>query len=180
MKGTEKKKEIRYKALALFKEKGFDAVTVIDIAKAANISKNTFYYYFDSKDDIILEQFDSSKMNIEELRQEVDVYSTYQEKVVFLFSSLASYYEEMGVEVVKRALYLNVIQKMINTRTGTARHPFYYYLEELCKETGQKEMASTLQTLFTGCVYIWATASTYRSLRNMVVPKVEMVIQGQK
>ena len=119
-------------------------------------------------------------MNIEELRQEVDVYSTYQEKVVFLFSSLASYYEEMGVEVVKRALYLNVIQKMINTRTGTARHPFYYYLEELCKETGQKEMASTLQTLFTGCVYIWATASTYRSLRNMVVPKVEMVIQGQK
>ena len=34
MKGAEKKKEIRYKALALFKEKGFDAVTVIDIAKA--------------------------------------------------------------------------------------------------------------------------------------------------
>ena len=46
----DKKTEILNKALELFKEKGYDNVTVNEIASASNISKNTFYYYYESKE----------------------------------------------------------------------------------------------------------------------------------
>jgi AcrR family transcriptional regulator len=40
--------------LALFAAKGYEATTLDDIAAAAGISRRTFFYYFKSKDDILV------------------------------------------------------------------------------------------------------------------------------
>jgi AcrR family transcriptional regulator len=45
-------------ALRLFSERGYEATTVDDIAKAAGIGRRTFFRYFDSKDDVVLWRFD--------------------------------------------------------------------------------------------------------------------------
>lgn len=46
--------EIGRVAIELFAERGFDAVTVDDIAEAAGTSQRTFFRYFATKDDIVL------------------------------------------------------------------------------------------------------------------------------
>ncbi|GAA1876194.1 TetR/AcrR family transcriptional regulator [Asanoa iriomotensis] len=44
-------------AIALFLERGFDGVSVADVAAAAEISKPTLFRYFPSKEDLVLHRF---------------------------------------------------------------------------------------------------------------------------
>lgn len=53
-KKRETKKRLTEKGIALFLEKGFDHTTLDEIAAAAGISRRTFFYYFTSKDEVLL------------------------------------------------------------------------------------------------------------------------------
>src|SRR5215467_5663848 len=46
---------IREHALRLFREQGYDATTVDQIAEAADISPSTFFRYFPTKEDVVLQ-----------------------------------------------------------------------------------------------------------------------------
>ena len=45
---------IAHAAMALFAEHGFDAVTVADVARAADVSEKTVFNYFPAKEDLVL------------------------------------------------------------------------------------------------------------------------------
>ena len=54
LKKRETKKRITEKGIALFLRQGIDQTTLDEIAAAAGISRRTFFYYFKSKDEILL------------------------------------------------------------------------------------------------------------------------------
>lgn len=58
--------------ICLFIEKGYEATTLDEIANAAGISRRTFFYYFKSKDEILLSlQSGVGAMLVDALRQEL-------------------------------------------------------------------------------------------------------------
>lgn len=77
----EKTKEIIFqKALSLIQENGYDNVTLAHICKAAGIAKNTFYYYFDSKDEILIEFYRrSSTLSVERMAYIMSIENHYEQ-----------------------------------------------------------------------------------------------------
>jgi AcrR family transcriptional regulator len=45
-------------AAALFGEHGYDAVSIVDVARAADVSDQTVYNYFPAKQDLVLDRAD--------------------------------------------------------------------------------------------------------------------------
>ena len=88
-----KKNEIREIALNLFRNHTYDSVSVNRIAKEAGISKNTFYYYFSSKEELIMEVFKPELL--------------FDDAVMIKLSSLTK------VEDQIRAIYQSAIQYFV-------------------------------------------------------------------
>jgi AcrR family transcriptional regulator len=57
LQARETRKRILETALSLFREKGFDQVSIDEITSSAGVSKGSFYTYFQTKSDIIIEEF---------------------------------------------------------------------------------------------------------------------------
>jgi len=57
LQARETRKRILESALSLFREKGFDQVSIDEITSSAGVSKGSFYTYFQTKSDIIIEEF---------------------------------------------------------------------------------------------------------------------------
>jgi AcrR family transcriptional regulator len=53
--------QIARTALALFTEHGYDAVTVADVARAADVSEKTVFNHFATKEDLVLEHGDARR-----------------------------------------------------------------------------------------------------------------------
>ena len=67
MQPSSTKEKIQEQAIKLFKEYNYDQVTVMQICKAAGITKRTFYYHFSSKDEIVDELIGQQEIVIKSL-----------------------------------------------------------------------------------------------------------------
>ena len=94
-------------ALTLFSERGFDSVTIDDIAAAADVSRRTFFRYFASKEDVILS--DHPK-RLDELAAALDRRPADEPALTALrhaIMSMAGTYEEEREHMVRRFSLMN-------------------------------------------------------------------------
>jgi AcrR family transcriptional regulator len=89
-------------ALELFCERGFDAVTIDDIAAAADVSRRTFFRYFAAKEDVILSDH---PRRLDELQAALDRRPADEAPLAALRHAimwLADTYEEQREHMVRR------------------------------------------------------------------------------
>jgi AcrR family transcriptional regulator len=70
-KGEQTRRHILQCALELFREKGFDATTMQDVATRADVAKGATYYYFSSKEAIIQAYYEAVQAEQERICAEV-------------------------------------------------------------------------------------------------------------
>lgn len=161
---TDMKATIMETAGALFKQKGYDAVTVNDICHACKISKTTFYYHLKSKQDILLQFYDLIIENLTPILLKMLHSTTSWEQIRLLFEHLITSICALGPDLNSQLLIVNLQRK------GKALQ-MRENLEEIAidiiargQENGQFRNRNTAASLyqsaaymFTGYEYMWCS-----------------------
>ncbi|WP_010676989.1 TetR/AcrR family transcriptional regulator [Bacillus timonensis] len=104
----EKKKMLIDAALHLFEKKGYMQTSVQDIVEYANVTKGSFYYYFESKEDVLYlihDEFIEYELNkVTEIMELPGL--TYTEKlekmILATWKSIALYKEQVAIYLHER------------------------------------------------------------------------------
>lgn len=164
--------KIRERAIQLFKEKGYDNVTINDICDDCGLSKNTFYYYFKSKEQILKmvmvlpEQFSPEEMN-----QILFLDSPYEQYCEFLKKRLR-HFETCGKDIVKKILVAQMTNSFALDEEceATKEKPFVImqvgFIQKAQEKGEIKNMSNPLDLvhaafcLLVGITQVWATHQT--------------------
>ncbi|ANU09027.1 TetR family transcriptional regulator [Planococcus antarcticus DSM 14505] len=141
------KEDIKQQSILLFEKKGFSETSIQDIVEALNVTKGTFYYYFTSKEqllmDIHLGYIDDLLERQEIIRQsQLNNREKLEQLIALLITDIANHgpsgkvffremrhlCEENAVEVKgKREKFRKNLEKIISN--GVAEHEFRQGLE---------------------------------------------------
>ncbi|MFS0575423.1 TetR/AcrR family transcriptional regulator [Sporosarcina sp. 179-K 3D1 HS] len=65
------KRKLTEKSIELFEKKGFSQTTIQDITEALEVTKGTFYYYFSSKEQLLMDIHNEYITNLLERQQQI-------------------------------------------------------------------------------------------------------------
>lgn len=94
----ERKERIIEQAVILYKDSGYDNVTIRDICKASGISIGGFYHHFKSKEDIINQAYISFDVYLEDLLQNKS-FSSYSAAILFIIEHELMYSKRSGIQI---------------------------------------------------------------------------------
>ena len=141
------KRKLIATALDLIKEKGFNAINVEDITKAAGVAKGTFYTYFKKKEDIVLE---ISRTPFGEIVDEIAAMENAAlfEKLTKYFHRFMEQVEYCGIHVCREWIR-NVIDPNNVPETMDSQKWFYDYemLESILKNSKELKEDAPIELL---------------------------------
>lgn len=171
-------------ALALFKEKGMDAVKVIDICQTAGVSVGAFYHHFPSKESIIERGYQSIDTYIEESMRK-DIYADCQEKILALFREANLVMEELGWKFIGD-VYKYTLTTGNKYTLSTERYPYRFIQEsleegvssgQLREEINPAQATEFLMKLVRGITFDWCICQGSYSLVEEAAKTVEIILR---
>ncbi|MGJ9457823.1 TetR/AcrR family transcriptional regulator [Oceanobacillus sp. CF4.6] len=152
-KAQETKTSLYNSAIRLFKEKGFENVHIEEITEMAGTSKGSFYTYFKSKDDVIIEHYNQIDDVYEEVSNHLSnvalkeqIYKVlhagfqfcddigYEFLSIVLSSQLSKNEKESLVINKDRRLYkimINIFQQAEQSGQFSPKKPIGYYVQSI-------------------------------------------------
>lgn len=153
-------------ALRLFTKYGYENVTIDEITKQAGVSKGTFYTHFDSKESVLVEQFNKIDHHYDEVFASISPSATAGERLLALVGAMTHYCADVcGIEVM-RIVYASQMStaRVSKVLTNKGRR-IYAYLNEIAalgKASGEfrctlpdSELAELLMRFCRSLIYDW-------------------------
>ena len=132
MKTEERKKELVKKAYELFISKGYENTSVDDIIASAGIAKGTYYYHFESKEQMLEEVVNMMiDEGVQRAKQVLQLDLKLEEKLVYTILALRVTPEEQSVQNTIHAKENIILHKKINDRIIEEAVPI---LSEIARE----------------------------------------------
>lgn len=141
-KGTSKaeatKRLIFESALTLFRQKGFNQVSIQQITDYAGTAKGSFYTYFSTKSDIIVDAFWAIDAYYRSIEDEVSREEDAAHKLLKFTELQLTYVRDViGVEMLK-VLYANQVSNEGSTKVITDQSRFWHTFIKTIIEKGQQ------------------------------------------
>jgi AcrR family transcriptional regulator len=151
-------------AISLYKEHGFNNVTVQDICNRSGITRSAFYYHFKTKDEILDNYYLYSDILELEHLETLLLTDNYLEQFYHLFNLYLERTAAAGPE-----LFGQILKHSIDTETpvldpqGIALRHIYSSLIKKAQEAGQiqngapaEELVDAIVYLADGIAFIWS------------------------
>ncbi len=137
IKAQKTKKKLFKTAIKLFAEKGFNNVSMEDIAIQAGTSKGSFYNHFKSKDYVIIEQFMQIDEHYVKAIKKISKYKTAKEKLLAFAKEQQLFAQnELGIDIL-RVVYSSQLNNDTEKIIVDEKRILYKILYEIVEE-GQK------------------------------------------
>ncbi|MGE8033673.1 TetR/AcrR family transcriptional regulator [Lysinibacillus sp. NPDC093692] len=104
-KALETREKLLKTSLDLFNKHGFEHVSIEQITKACHVSKGTFYTYFPSKYDVILEKFKELDRFYSTVEKKIDSSLPASEKILTLYQEQMKYLTNVVGKDLLRTVY---------------------------------------------------------------------------
>ncbi len=149
-------------ALALFREKGYEQVTVNEICAKAKVTKPTFYYHLKSKDDILITFYNEVIQDLTECFLTVLSSNNHWEQCHMLFVSLINQTKRLGPDLVSQTHRINLQGNLGKFDLVGQLSKFALIIIERAQANGQirakgkpEDLYRAAAYLFLGCEYTW-------------------------
>lgn len=137
MKTEERKKELVKKAYELFISKGYENTSVDDIIASAGIAKGTYYYHFESKEQMLEEVVNMMiDEGVQRAKQVLQSDLNLEEKLVYTILALRVTPEEQSVQNTIHANENSILHKKINDRIIEEAVPILSKIAREAKKEG--------------------------------------------
>jgi AcrR family transcriptional regulator len=150
-----KKDEILACAVELFQKQGFDAVTLNKICEKAGVTKTTFYYYYHTKEDVLLDYFSLENIYSGDELLSILASGNYLDQLIRINLVYTKYMTRGGVELTRELLRINLKKKSISFSPAKL-YPRDTLLTLMwnAKENGQIRSPIPLEALYESMIYL--------------------------
>lgn len=160
------KRNIYHAALELIESKGYENVSIEDIAQKANTAKGTFYLYFKSKQDLIYHTIEMYDRIAEQAYEKVKNLPTFEEQLIAYLKHANDSIEKIGEQILIALLGHNLTEKekFVTVEERSIYKALNKIIEkgyetgELSAEKGKSFYIELIVIFIQGLDYYWCNA----------------------
>ena len=174
-KGIDTKDAIREVSLKLFKEYSYEDVTIMQICKATGITKRTFYYHYNSKEELLSQFIDYTGIIAESFLGNIISQPSYIGQLWEMMKVYCTVSESYGPNIIKQVYAIQLNNK------NKERFPYTAYLYDIAVTTIQnaqnageisktatpENVALVLYHAFRSASFTWAAQGGDHNLSEM-------------